>query len=239
MATKRSSRSRKRPYNPGMNPFVPLPSVRYHGKLGAPGTVYEFNVKLLTMRANITEEQLWDEVRSALATFQVALMKKFPWVGEVYFTGRSAGWLAIQDPKGQMTMARLVAMSKMVEASLDRFKARIVKNYPLSHAASGNMRRGGLRHFGNASDTDRPNFINGHDDMEWLRDVHLPKLDIRKYKSAIVYGNEDYPTRIDVFESRDPQTSDGYVTYKPNPEGDYQAVAAVHGSTQRVAREPK
>lgn len=46
-------------------------------------------------------------------------------------------------------------------------------------------------------------FINSDEDMKWLRDVHLPRLrdDAR---SAILYGNEDSPVRIDMYSSAEP-----------------------------------
>ena len=56
-------------------------------------------------------------------------------------------------------------------------------------------------------------FINTQDDMEWLKDVHLPRLNLKKFKSAVVHGNEDAPDLIEVYEKRDPGVSDTPVKY--------------------------
>ena len=58
-------------------------------------------------------------------------------------------------------------------------------------------------------------FINSDEDMAWLRDVHLPNLS-HSYKSAVIFGNEDYPDQIEVYEKRDPEVSDRPVTYQPD-----------------------
>ena len=50
------------------------------------------------------------------------------------------------------------------------------------------------------------------EDMAWLREVHLPNLPL-KFRSAMVYGNEDYPDEIVVYESRDPNLDDPYTQY--------------------------
>jgi hypothetical protein len=38
----------------------------------------------------------------------------------------------------------------------------------------------------------RSAFINSEEDMQWLRDVHLPQLSA-EIESAVIYGNEDCP----------------------------------------------
>lgn len=58
-------------------------------------------------------------------------------------------------------------------------------------------------------------FINSSEDMAWLRDVHLPGLS-SSYKSAVIFGNEDYPDQIEVYEKRDPEYGDTPVTYQPD-----------------------
>ena len=55
--------------------------------------------------------------------------------------------------------------------------------------------------------------INTEDDMQWLRDVHLPGLNPR-FKSAIIEGNEDAPDWIAVFEKRMPDILDNPYLYK-------------------------
>jgi hypothetical protein len=49
-------------------------------------------------------------------------------------------------------------------------------------------------------------FINTFEDMDWLWDTHLKNFKTLRlyYKSAILTGNEDCPTRIDLFKRVDP-----------------------------------
>jgi len=56
-------------------------------------------------------------------------------------------------------------------------------------------------------------FINTKADMKWLRDVHLPKL-AKKYKSAVIRGNEDYPTSIEVYSRKEPLYTDTPLVFK-------------------------
>ena len=52
--------------------------------------------------------------------------------------------------------------------------------------------------------------INTADDMQWLRDVHLPALPAR-FHSAILFDNQDWPTKIEVYEKKAPLVSDPVV----------------------------
>jgi hypothetical protein len=52
-------------------------------------------------------------------------------------------------------------------------------------------------------------FINEPEDMRWLRDVHLPGLS-HSFKSAVIIGNEDYPSSIRVYLEREPAYDDPY-----------------------------
>jgi hypothetical protein len=61
--------------------------------------------------------------------------------------------------------------------------------------------------------------LDDSDDMHWLREVHLPGLD-PKYQSAVIFGNEDCPDRITVYEDPDPLFTDAGVTYALNANGD-------------------
>jgi hypothetical protein len=70
----------------------------------------------------------------------------------------------------------------------------------------------------------RESTCSTQDEMEWLRDVHLPGLDLKKYLFAILYGNEDYPTRIEVYTSQNPTVDDRPTTYEPDSEGTYHRV---------------
>ena len=52
------------------------------------------------------------------------------------------------------------------------------------------------------------------DDMRWLRDGHLPKLS-KKYKAAVITGNEDCPTRIEAYRRVKPRVSDKPLVFVP------------------------
>jgi hypothetical protein len=55
--------------------------------------------------------------------------------------------------------------------------------------------------------------ITGRDDMRWLKDVHLPKLS-SKYKSAVIYGNDDCPSKIEVYGSANPGLTAKKIVFK-------------------------
>ena len=53
-------------------------------------------------------------------------------------------------------------------------------------------------------------FLNSVEDMDWLFEVHLKNrgFDRRDYKSAIITGNEDSPSKVDLFLHSDPLVTD-------------------------------
>jgi hypothetical protein len=119
-------------YNPGMNPFAPQPLARFRadGKLGDAGLTYEFNVKIqkIDCEADFVD---WDIDRQmAYQDFEEVLRRKYPFFTLEGFTGRSGGWLAIQDPQGRMTEKRLETIQKMVGAALKQFKKDMIAAYP-------------------------------------------------------------------------------------------------------------
>ena len=60
-------------------------------------------------------------------------------------------------------------------------------------------------------------WLDTPDDMQWLRDtkiVGLPKT----IQSAFVYGNEDYPVKIEVYASTNPSIFEPY--WSLTPKGD-------------------
>lgn len=61
-------------------------------------------------------------------------------------------------------------------------------------------------------------FINTGDDMQWLRDVHLPTLS-RRYKSAVIVGNEDSPLEIYVYVKREPRYLDRALIFRQDANG--------------------
>jgi hypothetical protein len=83
---------------------------------------------------------------------------------------------------------------------------------------------------------DRQSMLSTSADMKWLRDVHLPDLDLKKYRSAVLHGNEDYPTRIEVYTSRNPTVDDRPVTYEPDSEGKYHPIGG--GVSEARRRRP-
>jgi hypothetical protein len=52
--------------------------------------------------------------------------------------------------------------------------------------------------------------LNTRDDMQWLADSALSGHEIPLDGSAILYGNEDSPDRVDVYASADPDVTDPY-----------------------------
>jgi hypothetical protein len=63
-------------------------------------------------------------------------------------------------------------------------------------------------------------FLNTPEDMSWLAEVHTHG---QRYAAALVYGNEDWPIRIECFESANPLHTDKPVQiYAPDEAGDQQ-----------------
>ena len=67
---------------------------------------------------------------TALDQFKQELKRKYPWIGDIHTTGRSGGWLAVEDPKGKMTKATLSVIAKRVEAGKRQFKKDMEQAYP-------------------------------------------------------------------------------------------------------------
>ena len=119
-------------YNPGMRPFAPQPICRFDGdkKLGDAGVTYEFNVKVFGCRCSATCDQFDAAARGAFEAFESYARERWPWIGNIYQNGRSGGWLAVHDPRGQMTKRSLAAMQKAVDKALRAFKRHMVTEYP-------------------------------------------------------------------------------------------------------------
>jgi len=58
-------------------------------------------------------------------------------------------------------------------------------------------------------------FINSVDDMSWLFDTHLKenKEFYPEYNSAILYGNEDCPEKIELYKKKNPLVGDFFVLF--------------------------
>lgn len=65
-----------------------------------------------------------------------------------------------------------------------------------------------------------PTLLSTKEDMQWLRDVHIPTLS-PNYNSAVIYGNEDYPNRIEVYEDENPTIEETPLVFLPDEEGNY------------------
>lgn len=99
-------------------------------KLGEAGAVYEFNVKMRHLRGvNISNEDLYIETEQAIDRFSEDLHNRYKWVGNVYQTGRSGGWLAIEDTKGGVRRSTLEAIEKRIQSALTRFQKDIREQY--------------------------------------------------------------------------------------------------------------
>ncbi|HXB28059.1 MAG TPA: hypothetical protein VNV25_25235 [Gemmatimonadaceae bacterium] len=119
-------------YNPGARPFAPQPVCRFDGdkKIGDPGVTYEFNVKIYGLASNADQVDWDDEVSTALSHFKLRARLRWPWIGSIEFSGRSGGWLAVEDPQGKMTKRSLEAMQKVVAKGLAAFKRHMIRTYP-------------------------------------------------------------------------------------------------------------
>jgi len=61
----------------------------------------------------------------------------------------------------------------------------------------------------------RQTFLNSAADMRWLGETHLTLVAVGKhFKSAILYGNEDWPSRIELFKAKNPKVTDTCVVYE-------------------------
>jgi hypothetical protein len=119
-------------YNPGMRPFAPQPVCRFDAdkKIGDAGVTYEWNVKIYGLASDATTEQ-WDgAVADAFDAFEAYAHCRWPWLGSIYFSGRSGGWLAVHDLHGKMTERSLGAMRKVVDKALRAFKRHMITEYP-------------------------------------------------------------------------------------------------------------
>lgn len=61
--------------------------------------------------------------------------------------------------------------------------------------------------------------LNSKDDLQWLKDVHImpllaasnaryPHQKPFRFKSAVLYGNEDYPGKIELYAKKNPLITD-------------------------------
>jgi len=106
--------------------------VRWGNKysIGDAGAVYEFNVKMHHLRGvNIDDDGLYLEVEEALERFAEKLRDRYSWIGDVSLTGRSGGWLAIEDAKGKARQSTLRTISELVRTELNAFQKYLRAKY--------------------------------------------------------------------------------------------------------------
>ncbi len=57
----------------------------------------------------------------------------------------------------------------------------------------------------------RQQFLNGADDVQWLRDTHLKGLPaLPAFQSFVIIGNEDAPDELHLYASADPLYTDRF-----------------------------
>lgn len=54
----------------------------------------------------------------------------------------------------------------------------------------------------------RVQFLNGTEDVQWLKDTHLKGRQYPSFGSFVIVGNEDCPQRVDLYASREPEVDD-------------------------------
>lgn len=57
-------------------------------------------------------------------------------------------------------------------------------------------------------------FLQTKRDMQWLSDVHFGGRLSKRFKSAHIFGNEDYPREIHLYQKRNPLYTDRPVIVK-------------------------
>jgi hypothetical protein len=112
--------------------------MRYEQKyeIGDVGAVYEFDVKLPVLYPDVpllSDAQLEADTEVAVEEFAEVLRKRYKWVGEVYLTGRSNGWLAVVDAKGGATERALKTIHGLVDAAYERFVKDLRDTYGKLH----------------------------------------------------------------------------------------------------------
>ena len=55
-------------------------------------------------------------------------------------------------------------------------------------------------------------FLNTKEDCDWLRSTHLNTFQNLNFKSFVLFGNEDAPEKVRLYESNDPLYNDNFQT---------------------------
>ncbi len=99
-------------------------------KVGDPGVEYEFDIKMPKLNVDMTNAEYENEAHDEIQWFKGELKTRYKWIGRIEQTGRSGGWLMVQDVKGGATKAKLQAIIRMVESAMKRFIKRLEEEYP-------------------------------------------------------------------------------------------------------------
>ncbi len=100
-------------------------------EVGDAGAVYEFEIKVPKITGvNMTNDEFEMEARDSLEDFVADLKRRYKWIGKVYQTGRSGGWLAIEDPNGKATVSSTRAINERIKKEMGYFVDNLKSAYP-------------------------------------------------------------------------------------------------------------
>jgi hypothetical protein len=109
------------------------PRIRIESKwtVGDRGAVYQFNVKFHRgdYSADVDDDSMYIETKLAVKAFADVLRERFPWVGAVHLTGRSGGWLAVEDKQGKATSKTIEQIADMVDDAREEFGKYLDEQY--------------------------------------------------------------------------------------------------------------
>jgi hypothetical protein len=111
--------------------------------VGDRGAEYEFRVKL-SMRVRgvkISDNELGMETEQAVELFADELRNDYPWVGRVGLTGRSGGWLLVEDARGQATEDELSDINARVDQARKDFETALIESF--GYEENGHRRNAG------------------------------------------------------------------------------------------------
>lgn len=113
----------------------PIPDMRTEGPIGKAGTVYEFNIKLHheLIGLSLTDDDLAIESDLAVQGIAEVLRESYPWISEVYQSGRSGGWLAIKDADGKAREKSLREISEFIQEEKAEFARELKERYGAGH----------------------------------------------------------------------------------------------------------
>lgn len=107
-------------------------TMRYEkgSEIGDLGVTYDFDIRLPVFRGiQISDANFGREAQESLQYVKRRIKRAFPWVGRIEQTGRSGGWLSVEDPKGKANKTKLQHIAKIVDEERDMFMRMLKKNY--------------------------------------------------------------------------------------------------------------